>query len=1342
MRTICHFVLNLNFINQYQKKFNLTNFKKRFNSTFFVKIYQLIFVALVMTLCTSRANAQQYIDEWLVLGSFPVQNEQDPMKTAFVKDETGIYPHGGLKTAGRRWRHYQTPVPYLNFLDLTLDLFPLESAVAYAHFYIKSSQADTVAMTVGYDDMATLRINGEMIWQSTEKRLHEFDQDTIPIPLKKGWNRALFKITNSVGEWALSARFLNRDGLIVQAAIPSLPKTIRRPDPQLVRIRKIEPADQAIFTQQNKPTLQLRTILYNPQKRPLEKCQAQLYARSGKAVGKEQTFKLRAGELRSIYFNVPVSAILQSFQASGAWQLRLKYRNEEYRRIVPFRYDSRLLNKLFGSFEVLDIESFSTNGTQGFRRVIYVPKEWADMPLYLSVDVGESMGKVHVNSEEKVFNLQGLSGDILLSDKAEAGKRYEVSIYFESAVHAQNGVAHLPDSLGNKDEIITPKVYLTVENLALRRYLTNTARNGQAEGNTIDERKEVDNKIFSYLKSNETETLNQLIDEKNTELSELPVPVIRTPDVSLIGHSHIAFGNQENYSACFEKCRSVFNQATKNFNKYPGFYFSQNQVFSYWAIEQRDPQLYKAIQSAIANKHLEPVGGSWVECDLNIPSGESLARQFLYGKRYLKEKFDVIPDVAWMVKSHGHSANLPQILKKSGFKAYLFYQPYESSKLFEWEGLDGSRIASYRPVESHDSRLNANVGRHALAAEQRFDWPKALRLYSAADNGHSGAERDIRMAEDLAYVTADRSQRSSVPSVRMAPTRGFFDELDSTYAFSDEYNGEITSDQTGSWSSHPHYKWLNRQVESVLPIAEMFSLFAEQFGFEYPQDEFTTLWRRVLFNQAYDLLSGIGTKGIYTDTERIYYEAEETAKAAMDKAMTWLETYINTHSSSKKEAAFIVYNPSNWQRTDYVEIEATVAFDQKISKTKRRQQKVNLAKWPYFRDSNGSRLPAQILKRDSTNTGIHYRLLFLPENVSAMGYQVYWLGWSDEQPEVADRIRINETSLAMSNKHFSIKIDSTFGGLARLVDSELSREWMHSDKGGFHILGEQKGSRANSAIAYDSTAKRLRLWQRPEIIEQGELRGKIRMRYAYKNSEIVQDYVLYAGARRIEMHFFIHWKEPYKMLKLVYPFYIPDQQATFETPFGAVTRPTNGREIPMQKWLDLSNKQFGVSVLNDGKYGVDVDQATVGISALRSPAESDSLMNTIDHQFSLAIVPHIGDWKDANITRASHEINRRLIVRSVRKHKGKLPPRHSFAAVSSPQVILSALKKSEDDKSWIMRIYESTGSPAAAMINLPFAPQTVSEVNMIEWDEKPLAVSGQEFMIHLSPWEVKTLKIK
>jgi alpha-mannosidase len=541
----------------------------------------------------------------------------------------------------------------------------------------------------------------------------------------------------------------------------------------------------------------------------------------------------------------------------------------------------------------------------------------------------------------------------------------------------------------------------------------------------------------------------------------------------------------------------------------------------------------------------------------------------------------------------------------------------------------------------------------------------------------------------------------------------------------------------------------------LLPAAETFSLLAQPYGMTYAQAEFTAQWRNVLFNQFHDLLAGAGVAANYENSQRLYREATETAKAALDKSMTRIETAINSQAKNKEAMPVVVYNALSWPRTDAVEVEVTVPYKPQTAKSKEQKEKPKTKKGkkqqetagrevkpaPYFQDANGKSLFAQILQQDSTAQGMHYRLLFLPEEVPAFGYKVYWLEWRAEEPNLSARARVDIDSLTLSNSYYSAQIDPVHGGLVHLVDSQQNREWMADKSCGLKILGEKGGERSALHLAYDGTWDWLKLAAAPIVLETGPLRARLLTKYEYGNSHIEQEYLIYATLPRVEMRYRVNWHERNKTLKAVYPFQLFDGRSTCEIPFAAMERSANGEEMLMQKWLDLSNEQYGVTIVNDSKYGVDVQDGVVSVTALRAPDSPDSKADEGEHHFALAIMPHSGDWRSSGAVQNGHAFNLPLIARVIQQQSGALPPTYSFFNVEPTRVMVSALKKAEDGEAWILRLYESTGKPATATVSLPFSAKTVSEVNLIEWEEKPLALSGQRLVLNLGAWEVKTVKI-
>jgi alpha-mannosidase len=1319
----------------------------------------LLITELLLLLCFSsvKAQTQSYVNEWLILGAFPAR-DNNALMTDVVVGEATLRPHGGLITAGQTWRHYQTPnANDLNFLDPVLDLSPVERAVVYAHIYVHSPRVDTLQLLAGFDEQLAVWVNSQMVYQQAERRNFRFDDDTVQVALQKGWNSVLFKVVNQLGEWSLAARFAGGEDLLIQAETPARLVTIPRAEPEGIRLRPLELADDLIFNRENIPILALQTVLSNPQQQPLGECEARFFApasagsraknrsllsaesrdaRRGLQIGGERKFALHAGELHPLTFRVPISTIVAGFRAAGTWQMRLQFGNYEVRRIVPLRYDSRLLGRIFGTYTVegLDIPQGGTNGSLEFRREIFLPKEWTGFPVFLSVDLGQAEGTIWINGKETKYKFRGESGDLPLTESAEAGARFEVRVH--------------STRFDSTEAPAWPRLYLTVEHLDLRRYTMRAALLQQYNrGERIAEQEAFEEKMWEAMKGGDPQTLNGIIAEAQSHLPKLPEAAAKLPEVTLVATSQINTAWLQRYPETVNLCRAAFSQALRHLEKYPDYYFSHGQALSYWWMEQDDPALFESIRKAVRDGRWEILGGTWTEGDVNMPSGEALARQFLYGKRYFKEKFGAEVKTAWMPEVAGHAYSLPQVLKKSGTSSYVFFHPYESMRLFEWEGVDGSRVLGYRPPDQFGSRLTKDVRRLAYQSRKEFNWPNALRVFGAGEQSSGPIGYEIRLAEDLAY-------RPATPTVRMARADRFFNELSGRPPKLAVHREEIPAIYSGAWTSQARHKWGNRRSEMLLPAAEAFSLFAKPYGMAYAQDELTAQWRNVLFNQSHALLYGMGVAANYEYSRRAYRDAVETAKAALDKSMTRIETAINSQSQNKNEISVVVYNVLSWPRTDAVEIEVIVPFDPPIAKSKEQKAKPKTKKGkkpeeiaarevkpaPYFHDAGGKRLLAQILQQDSTAQGRRYHLLFLPEEVPAFGYKVYWLEWRSEEPNLTARARIDVDSLTMSNSYYSIQIDSTRGGLTHWVDNQRNREWIASKPSGLQILGEKGGENSALNFNYGAAPDRLRLLEPPIVLETGPLRARLLTKYQYGNSQIEQEYLVYASLPRVEMRYKVNWHERNTTLKLVYPFQLFDGRLMTEIPFAAIERPMNGQEVLMQKWLDLSNEQFGVTIANDSKYGADAQDGVVRITALRSPDSPDPKADEGEHHFALALATHSGDWRSGAV-QSGHAFNLPLMARVIQQQSGALPSTHSFVSVEPSRVIISALKKSEDDENWVLRLYESAGQPAAATINLPFAAKAVSEVNLIEWNEKPLPLSGQKLTVNLGAWEVKTIKI-
>jgi alpha-mannosidase len=271
-----------------------------------------------------------------------------------------------------------------------------------------------------------------------------------------------------------------------------------------------------------------------------------------------------------------------------------------------------------------------------------------------------------------------------------------------------------------------------------------------------------------------------------------------------------------------------------------------------------------------------------------------------------------------------------------------------------------------------------------------------------------------------------------------------------------------------------------------------------------------------------------------------------------------------------------------------------------------------------------------------------------------------------------------------------------------------------------------------------------------KLVEGGPLRAIIRVKKHFQNSTFVQDITMYAGVPRVDVKMQVDWHEKHILLKVAFPVSVHSDKATFEIPYGSIERPTTRNtpaeqakfEVPAQRWADLSDTKHGFSLLNDSKYGYDVKGNVLRLSLLRSPEWPDPHADEGHHEFTYSMYPHAGTWREAQTVRRGYELNYKLLAIQSQKHGGTLPAEHSFVKIESDNVVLTAVKKSEDDDSLVLRFYEWAGREADVKLQLPAGAQSASETDLMEKSIVELAVHDDSVRVHTKPYEIKTLKVR
>jgi len=797
----------------------------------------------------------------------------------------------------------------------------------------------------------------------------------------------------------------------------------------------------------------------------------------------------------------------------------------------------------------------------------------------------------------------------------------------------------------------------------------------------------------------------------------------------LVGHAHIDLSWLWRWEETVNDIAFLtFKGTLAQMANMPGLTFAQSQPAVYEAIEKNFPALFEEIRQKVREGTWIPVGGMWAEPDLNMPDGEALARQLLYGKRYFLDKFGVDVTVGWNPDSFGHNWQLPQIFNKAGIRSYVFERcAPEKKPFFWWEGKDGSRVLAHVPQGWYNVSLRDGLSDILKGAAAQTPVKDLLILYGEGD--HGGGPRD----NDIAAIRKYKDDAGQ-PQMVFSTPEAFFKKIASSGASFPVVKKELNFAFPACYTTQAQAKKWNRTAEGLLLQAERFSALAVASGYRdyYPERDIDEAWKTTLRNQFHDILDGSSIGPVYEEVGRYYREALGLGQRALDFS---LETILNAADTTGEGLPLAVFNPLFWGRTEPVTAEVVLPFSPESLK---------------ILDGRGGEVPVQILERKAGDTQTCFRLIFLAENMPSFGYRIYRAVASDK-PGEASRGALIVSARGLENEFFRLEIDEKTGWLKSIYDKRSAKEILSGPGNVLEAIVDEPESMSAWELGFKGDPVKLGAsgGVTVRVVESGPVRGVVRITTPYGHSVFEQDLTLYAGLPRLDCRMRIDWQERNVMIKAAFPLNLKSGQAEFEIPFGTITRPADGTEVPALRWIDLSDAAAGagVSLLNDCKYGFDVKGATLRMSVVHGATNPDPEADRGRHELAYALYPHAGTWREADTLRRGYEFNNSLIARTGMTHKGSLPAEHSYIRSSPAGVVVSTLKMESgyNSRNMIVRLYEAFGRKTEAKISFPW-PVQFEETNLIE---RPVASAAagvssgkdNEIAVPMGPYEIKTLKV-
>lgn len=757
------------------------------------------------------------------------------------------------------------------------------------------------------------------------------------------------------------------------------------------------------------------------------------------------------------------------------------------------------------------------------------------------------------------------------------------------------------------------------------------------------------------------------------------------PLMWLIGQSHIDLAWLWPLEETYHKsARTYANQLTL-MEEYPEYNFLLCEPALLDMLKSQDAALWQRTLAAYERGQILPEGAFYVECDTNIPSGESLIRQLLWGKRWYRENFGIDSKVAWQPDTFGYSAALPQILK--GFDVPYFATqkllradpecerfPYQN---FVWEGLDGSDVQALSFFKNNAQVDPENfIRRWENDRSQQMDIEEILFPFGYGDGG-GGATRDMvefaRRLEDLEGVP--RSQYGSLDGFfeRMAPTRN-------------RWVGELyLAWHRGTYTAQRKTKLLSRRLEFALRDAEyLLALSGTGVRAQYA-DTLYDAWHALLMSQFHDVMGGVGIK-------RVHEEAEASLQDALNalKPMTEALQAAN-YNIVPDEGSYTLINTLPWERQQWVTL------------------------------PDGS---------------LRY-VCVPPSGVVAAAQDL-------PQPDDASVCAQGE-GFSLENRHLSLAVDAQ-GRIYKLIDKsnglsllnagQVMNDWrlyqdVNTDYDAWELSRTYKDRIVDAPVQVEIS-----------VSSNTPALAQLKVTRIFGSSRATQLISLYASSRRVDFTTEVHWHERRKLLKVHFESDILSVDALHEIQFGYIRRPAHSShafaadryEVCNHRYSALSEANRGYAVLNDGCYGVSTDRGEIALSLLRAPLVPDDTCDRGVQHMTYALYPFATSFEQSGTVQRGYELCNAIAIK-----QGTCDAKTGLW-VDSPSIILDTVKPAEDGHGMVVRLYESLGMSSRGVLHLPFDAKC-SECSMDECKSGEGYGTGAAFTVALRPFEVKTLRI-
>lgn len=980
--------------------------------------------------------------------------------------------------------------------------------------------------------------------------------------------------------------------------------------------------------------------------------------------------------------------------------------------------------------------------TTWFRFSGSIPPEWKGREVVALV----RLGILNVAQFPEGFSVEGMvwqngvprrainvnRSDIPLAAEAAGGETFQ--FYVEGAANpcivwgrpATGGTLSLPEPEGEPRFTLAQAELACVNREAFALYydvkvahlaMMNLPENEPRRGRLLYALNEAVNRFDAGKDLREVRsTLREVMSAKNGSSAHC---------ISAIGHAHIDTAWLWPLREAIRKCARTFSSVLANMERYPEYKFACSQAQQYLWMKELYPDIFEGIKRAVKRGQWEPVGSMWVEADCNLPSGESLVRQMLNGKRFFLEEFGYETKDVWIPDVFGYAGSLPQIMKKAGVN-YFLTQKISWSQFnrfphhtFLWEGIDGTSIFShFPPADDYNGKMDPKQLLYNVHNFKDHDRAScSLYLFGHGDGGGGPTPEMLELARR-------EKDFEGLPKFELERAADFFPKAEADAKDLPVWVGELYLElHRGTYTTQARNKMNNRKSELLLREVEFFDSVVcatqgeriKPAGGEVPRAVYDVAarnggdqtaagileraWKLLLLNQFHDIIPGSSIHWVYQDSEKDYATIRALANQVLAPARELLLGRVDT---TGLQAPFALFNPLGQQRSEVVSL------------------------------PDGSPLHV---------------------NVPPCGYAVVDAKQKGAPALSPVTVESAKGTIAISNGILRVEFDEN-GLIASIVDLALRREVLVPGQRAnvlqLHPDQPNQWDAWDVDVFYREVTEDLTGLSSIEVVENNPLRATVRVVRKFGESTLVQNVRLSAGSRRIDFETEVDWQEQHRFLKVAFPVAIHAPRATYEIQFGHTERPTHLNtswdlarfEVCAHKWVDLSESDYGVALLNDSKYGHDIQGNVIRLSLLRAPDFPNPVADRGPQKFVYSLLPHPGGHCQGGVIEEACALNSPLVPVAVPAGSSNtLPREQSFFRTDRPGVIVEAIKKAEEGNAVIVRFYEAyrTRGPVTLTTTLPFKEAFL--VDLLERPLKKIPYADGKLHLEVSPFEIVTVKL-